>query len=87
MSHSLGSVWGHSVHLAEFLMLRFQKANCSHSFHSVPTNLYDFALCNISEVKIFKRLLFQQFSFHFNQTLLYYKYVVLVWENIGYSKY
>ncbi len=37
MSHSLSSVWGHSVHYAKCSMLRFSNGYCSHSFHSIST--------------------------------------------------
>ncbi len=39
-SGHLSSVWGHSVHFGKFLMLRFSKGHCSHSFHSISTKPY-----------------------------------------------
>ena len=40
MSDSLRSLWGHLVHFAKFLMLRFLKGYCFHSFHPISTKLY-----------------------------------------------
>ncbi len=40
MSDSFSSVWGHSVHFAKFLMLRFRKIYCSHSVHPISIKLY-----------------------------------------------
>ncbi len=36
----LRSVWGHLVHIAKFLMLRFLKGYCSNNFHPISTKLY-----------------------------------------------
>ncbi len=40
VSGNLSLVWGHSVHFAQFPMLRLSKGYCSHSFHSISPKLY-----------------------------------------------
>ncbi len=43
MSYSMSSIWGHSVHFAKFLVLRFSKhvkVGYSQSFHGISTKLY-----------------------------------------------
>ncbi len=40
MPDSLSLVWGHSMHLAKFHMLKFSKGYCSYSFNSISTKLY-----------------------------------------------
>ena len=39
-SGHLSSVWGHSVHVPKFPMLRLSKGYCCHSFHPISTKLY-----------------------------------------------
>ena len=40
MPSSLSLVWGHSVHFAEFPILRFSKHNSFNSFHQISTKLH-----------------------------------------------
>ncbi len=42
MPDSLISVWGHSVHFANFTLLRFSTGYSSHSSHTISTKLYSF---------------------------------------------